>query len=176
MYGLDWTTDESLIFAATEVGPYMYVAADSMWYDIAGNIAPEEVYWSVEYVPQIRAARFGSYGRGIWDYTIDKITAVERQTYAPSSPTLSISAAPNPTRNTTVFTMRSGTVGRGVLHIYDMLGRLVAEPFSGNVLGGIQKISWNGTTHSGSAVPAGMYLAIFAANGMTAYTRVSVVR
>jgi hypothetical protein len=175
VYGLDWTTDESFIFAATEVGPYMYVAADSMWYDIGGNIAPEEVYWSVEYVPQIRTARFGTYGRGIWDYTIDKVTTVERPAAA-SSPTLRLSAFPNPTPGATVFTMRTDVEGSGMLHVYDMLGRLVAEPFSGAVRSGTQQILWNGVTHEGSPVPAGMYLAIFAVNGMIAHARLSIVR
>ncbi|TAE55387.1 MAG: T9SS C-terminal target domain-containing protein [Bacteroidetes bacterium] len=70
VYDIDATADESLIFAATEIGPYVYVAADQQWYPLSGISAPDQTYWTVEYVPALHAARFGTYGRGIWDFTI----------------------------------------------------------------------------------------------------------
>ena len=66
--------DESLIFAATEAGPYVYVAADGIWYDMSGLSAPAQRYWSVEYLSDEKIARFGTYGRGIWDFEIEEIT------------------------------------------------------------------------------------------------------
>ncbi|MEL6654084.1 MAG: PKD domain-containing protein [Bacteroidota bacterium] len=70
IYGLACTPDESMVFAATELGPYVYLLADDQWYPIEGLGAPDQTYWSVEYVPSLRAARFGTYGRGIWDFVI----------------------------------------------------------------------------------------------------------
>ncbi|MEM6343354.1 MAG: T9SS type A sorting domain-containing protein [Bacteroidota bacterium] len=70
VYGLACTPDESMVFAATEVGPYLYLPADDTWYPIEGMGAPDQTYWSVEYVEELRAARFGTYGRGIWDFVI----------------------------------------------------------------------------------------------------------
>ena len=32
--------------------------------------APDQIYWSVEYVEALNIARFGSHGRGVWDYVI----------------------------------------------------------------------------------------------------------
>lgn len=65
--------DESLLFAATEAGPYVYVVAKEKWYSLHGKDTPNQTYWSVEYVPQIKTARFGTYGRGIWDFQVKEI-------------------------------------------------------------------------------------------------------
>ena len=71
VYGMASLPDESMIFAATEVGPYAYSYEQGTWEEMSGNDAPEQVYWSVEYIHEIRTVRFGTYGRGIWDYTFD---------------------------------------------------------------------------------------------------------
>lgn len=62
--------NDSLIFAATEVGPYVYVVADSQWYDMQGAGAPDQTYWGVEYIQSLNTVRFCTYGRGIWDFAI----------------------------------------------------------------------------------------------------------
>ena len=60
--------NDSILYAATEVGAYAYSFIDSLWFDLADTIAPDQRYWSVEYIPVTNTARFASYGRGIWDY------------------------------------------------------------------------------------------------------------
>lgn len=69
--GLAADPAEQFLFAATETGPYVYVQEDSRWYALRSNCAPNHTYWSVEYVPALGTARFGTYGRGIWDFTLD---------------------------------------------------------------------------------------------------------
>jgi len=32
--------------------------------------APDQVYWSVEYISDTHTVRFGTYGRGIWDFVL----------------------------------------------------------------------------------------------------------
>ncbi len=61
---------ETLLFAATDVGPYVYVVADDSWYSMMGTSAPLQRYYSVEYVDSDQLVRFGTYGRGIWDFQI----------------------------------------------------------------------------------------------------------
>jgi len=61
------------IFAATEAGPYVNILSEGIWYPMAENIAPEQTYWSVEYLYPENIVRFGTYGRGIWDFTIEDI-------------------------------------------------------------------------------------------------------
>lgn len=65
--------DESLIYAATEAGPYVYVTAQDQWYDLSGVGTPNQTYWSVEYLEDSQTARFGTYGRGIWDFQYEKM-------------------------------------------------------------------------------------------------------
>ena len=37
-----------------------------------GLEGPDQTYWTVEYVSEINSARFGTYGRGIWDFIVDE--------------------------------------------------------------------------------------------------------
>ena len=73
VFELDANEDESLIFAATEAGPYVYVAAKEQWFDLSGLCAPAQTYWCVEFLPAQQIARFGTYGRGIWDFELEEM-------------------------------------------------------------------------------------------------------
>ena len=35
-------------------------------------MAPDQTYWTVDYIPEINTARFGTYGRGIWDFILNE--------------------------------------------------------------------------------------------------------
>ncbi len=74
VYGVAATETEDLLFAATEVGPYLYQASARRWTPISAGKAPDQTYWSVEYLPNRRTARFGTYGRGIWDCDVSALT------------------------------------------------------------------------------------------------------
>ncbi|MBT3340255.1 MAG: hypothetical protein HN405_04885 [Planctomycetes bacterium] len=72
VYGLAWAPDGSgHIFAATETGAYEFEPINRIWSDILGTNAPITTYWSVESVPSQNLIRFGTYGRGIWDYHLE---------------------------------------------------------------------------------------------------------
>lgn len=64
--------DESLIYAATEAGPYVYITELEEWFNLSGTGTPYQAYWSVEYLPETKTARFGTYGRGIWDFELEE--------------------------------------------------------------------------------------------------------
>lgn len=72
--GLAATPDEAFIFAATETGPFVYVTEDDQWYDLRGEATPAQTYWSVEYLEDQEVVRFGTYGRGIWDFEIEQLS------------------------------------------------------------------------------------------------------
>jgi photosystem II stability/assembly factor-like uncharacterized protein len=57
-----------VLYAATESGPYRLDPSIGTWEYIGAGVAPLTTYWSVEAVPMLGAMRFGTYGRGIWDY------------------------------------------------------------------------------------------------------------
>ena len=71
VFQLAGTSDDGLLFAATEVGPYGYSSNENEWFLLSGISAPDQTYWSIDYIPDINTARFGTYGRGIWDFVID---------------------------------------------------------------------------------------------------------
>jgi hypothetical protein len=92
--------DETLLFAASEAGPYVYVVAKQKWFPLQGAITPKQTYWSVEYIPAIKTARFGTYGRGIWDFRVKEInTATEN----PSIDQQAVILYPNPSSDRIAF-------------------------------------------------------------------------
>ena len=44
---------------------------ENEWFLLSGISAPDQTYWSVDFIPEINTARFGTYGRGIWDFVIE---------------------------------------------------------------------------------------------------------
>ena len=75
--GMAMNEDESLLFAATTSGPFVCVLSDYKWYDMSGEAAPDVIYWSVELINNGLTARFGTYGRGIWDFTISEFVGTD---------------------------------------------------------------------------------------------------
>lgn len=61
---------ESMLFAATDAGPYVYVVDDDMWYPMIGADNPIQSYTAVEFISATNTARFATYGRGIFDFDI----------------------------------------------------------------------------------------------------------
>ena len=93
VFELTANMEESMFFAATEAGPYVYVVAEEQWYDMAGMGAPNQTYWSVEFLESLQIIRFGTYGRGIWDFQIEN----EVSTSQPILANEHLKVFPNPT-------------------------------------------------------------------------------
>ena len=70
VYDMAILPGDSMLFAATEVAPYVYIPEAGSWFEIGGTDAPYQTYWAVEYVDTIHTVRFGTYGRGIWDFRL----------------------------------------------------------------------------------------------------------
>lgn len=69
VYGLAWGSESPRnLYAATESGPWRLDAASGTWGSLLQGTAPMTTYWSVEYGDG--RMRFGTYGRGIWDYVV----------------------------------------------------------------------------------------------------------
>jgi len=73
------------VFAGTETAVYARRPQDAAWTDITGNQAPITVYWSVEALPHENTMRFGTYGRGVWDYRLDPPQEKKRPAGPPGS-------------------------------------------------------------------------------------------
>ncbi len=116
--------DESLLFAATESGPYVFVATTNQWYSMASPCLPNQTYWSAEYILENNTVRFGTYGRGIWDFNIDRVV-----TSIPSNKMISytpLELYPNPSNGQFTVKLPATASGKKVmLKLFDVNGRLV---------------------------------------------------
>lgn len=69
--GLAYAEDGSDdIYAATDAGAFRFDRVLGQWFDIMATQAPVTTYWSVEAVAADGKMRFGTYGRGLWDFQL----------------------------------------------------------------------------------------------------------
>ena len=102
VYDLAVTPDDSLLFAATEVAPYVCVLSEGIWYNLAGADAPLQTYWSADYIEEIHAVRFGTYGRGTWEFKLYDELAIHVEDLADER---SMQVFPNPTQSSVQVTV-----------------------------------------------------------------------
>ena len=118
-------TNDSFLFAATEAGAYVYVRQDSMWYDLAETAAPDQTYWSVEYIPIINTVRFASYGRGIWDFAMPMTDTALVDATIEKRQNMPITVFPNPATDEVIWnTMHDEVLG---YTIFDLKGNIVLQ-------------------------------------------------
>ena len=58
VFDLALSSDDSLLFAATEVGAFVCKTWEQKWYDLADSVLPDQTFWSVDFVPALQSARF----------------------------------------------------------------------------------------------------------------------
>jgi hypothetical protein len=63
-------TAETLLFAATDAGPYVCLLSTGQWYSLATAITPVKEFRAVEWVAGSNIARFATFGRGVWDFQV----------------------------------------------------------------------------------------------------------
>ena len=72
VYGLAEAMDGSgCLFAGIATSAWTRCPEDAEWTDITGASAPVTTFWSVEPLPDQNTIRFGTYGRGIWDWQME---------------------------------------------------------------------------------------------------------
>jgi hypothetical protein len=125
VYGLAANTNGSLIFAATEAGPYLFIDSLNRWFDLSMGAAPDQVYWSVEYIDSLNAVRFGTHGRGIWQCSIQELISIAQE---PMSH-LKYSLYPNPASEFLIVECPDFS-GVTQLEVYDIQGREVLQQSS----------------------------------------------
>lgn len=120
---------ENYLFAATDAGPFVYSVAQSKWYDMAGSEAPDQIYWSVEFIPSGNLVRFGTYGRGIWDFRISQPAPViaKNQGQQEITEVMDLGAEFNlyPNPSTGVFNVKFAHFTTALLKVYDSSGKVV---------------------------------------------------
>ncbi|OAV42811.1 T9SS type A sorting domain-containing protein [Lewinella sp. 4G2] len=120
VHGLASNEDETMLFAATESGPFVYLESEERWFDLTGQFAPTMRYYSVEFVPEKGIARFGTYGRGAWDFRVDELVSLFGPDTAPAAAPIAI--YPNPARGQ--VTLEGEADG---YRLYDIAGREIVR-------------------------------------------------
>ena len=168
VYDLAMTDDEMFIFAATAIGPYVYSVERDLWFDLAGPNTPDQSYWWVEYVPEIKTARFATYGRGIWDFKIEQVFIVSVNDDNPVD--FDLNVYPNPASEKVFIKTNFDKPAFGWIKIFDSEGRMVDKVFEGNFAKGSKifqiKVKKN--------LPNGSYLCILSADGNTVYDKIII--
>lgn len=175
VYGLALESPGSeLLYAATEAGPYRLDPDTDTWEYIGGSRAPLTTYWCVEAVPEAQVVRFGTYGRGIWDYATDTATSAPEE--MPVAVGLAVDCAPNPfnPRTTIGFGLASG--GPVTVDIHDAAGRRIATLHRGDLGAGRHELVWDGRDAHGGACASGVYLVRVTAAGGAGSTSITLVR
>jgi len=159
------------LYAATEAGPYMLPAGSNTWQYI-GTGAPLTLFWSVEAVPALGVMRFGTYGRGIWDFDTNAVTAVAE---APAAP-FGLANYPNPFNPQTTLSFTLPAAGEARLVIVDAAGRALRHLHAGSLPAGPQRLVWDGRSDSGRELPSGVYFARLISEGRVTSRRLTLLR
>ncbi|HRK06100.1 MAG TPA: hypothetical protein PLW14_13500 [Chlorobiota bacterium] len=116
------SSDKSRLYAATDVGAFVYDFTTTTWTDLTELGGPDQEYWSVDYIPALKTARFGTYGRGIWDYreVISDVTVDSPQALT----MLNVSSTLTPSGPRIVVELGQGAEG-ATARWYDVNGRLI---------------------------------------------------
>jgi len=149
VFDLEYSPDENLIYAATEAGPYVFVQADQMWYDLSEGKAPNQRYYSVEYVNLGNGKiRFGTFGRGIWDFNLaDPLSISEKEITEKG-----IHIYPNP--SSSFINLHTESFINKSIQIINSTGQLIES----------KKITRDHTKIDISHFPNGVYYIIFEGN------------
>ncbi len=162
-----------VLYTATENGPYRFDPGAQAWQYIGGTEAPLTTYWCVEAVPSIGAIRFGTYGRGIWDYDTSGSTGAPEDGAPLAS---ALSSFPNPFNPQTTLSFALEADGPVRLSVFDPDGRRVRILADGFRSAGQQRISWDGRDDRGNSCSSGVYLALLEADGIRVSSQLTLLR
>ncbi len=174
-YDIEYNEDENLIFAATEIGPFVYIFSENRWFDISGFDSPDQIFWDVEYLPSSKTVRFATYGRGIWDFQIESVNTVESSNVV-NGKSLAISVSPNPFVNVIHIAIDNIQNKPTTLKIYDVQGHLVTTLFKGIPEGGTLRFDWDGTAENKTPVPSGNYVVVCSNDFVVQYKMISLLK
>ena len=123
IYEIAQHPNEKLIFAATDVGPYVYFVDDDQWYSLMDTDSPDQVYWTVDFIPDLNTARFGTYGRGIWDFVVTDNVSINPIENNDSG----ILVYPNPGNGDFIIEFATSINEKINIKIFNSAGQLITE-------------------------------------------------
>ena len=177
-YDLAWEgTGTGILYASTEAGPYRFDPAGEEWNYIGGTDAPLTKYWSVEAVPAAGIMRFGTYGRGIWDFDYSVATEIAPAGEAiPSNSAVNLVNRPNPFNPSTTIQFRMARPAHITLSVFDISGRRVRTLASDWADAGNHEFLWDGCDQSGKPIASGTYFARLESGDGVTTRRMNLIR
>ncbi len=120
-------------------------------------------------------------GNSLTGYSVDNVTPIEPDPTTdvppPGGPATFVDRfVPNPVRASSSIKYGLAQAGPVALAIYDLHGRRVRTLVDGEGVPGVWRARWDGADDLGRRVPAGIYLARFAAAGIQRTTKIVVAR
>ena len=126
-YQLVSDTAENFIYAATELGPYVLNTKGGVWYYLGGSSAPDQTYWSVEFIASTNTVRYGTYGRGIWDFKINNNTINGIANLNAGNQNISLEIYPNPCAEQLNFKFQNPEQSKICISIFNAAGILMYQ-------------------------------------------------
>jgi hypothetical protein len=119
--------DETLLFAATGVGPYVFVVEKNEWFPLIGAQTPLQWYTCVEYVDMPAGTddivRYGTFGRGIWDFKLSEPPPSSTSNVVSD---FAVTIYPNPATKGTMLHAAINAPTVADFELLDLNGRVVA--------------------------------------------------
>lgn len=81
------------VFAAADIGAFVYVIAEGKWQVISGSPSPMSHFHDVEFLENSNTVRFATYARGVWDFHINGLVSGTSETVQGPG----VKVYPNPT-------------------------------------------------------------------------------
>ncbi len=170
IFDIEISADGKWIFGASEVGPYAFSTISKKWYDISGLTTPDQTYWTVEYLDDISTARFGTYGRGIWDFKIESFGELDINTLT-HNPEFQIKVSPIPAKESINICFELQEDSFTDLKIYNIEGKIIDVIYSIDLQKGKYDFSWNFSSKFGNKLPKGTYFCVLSALKMSDYIK-----
>lgn len=163
-------------YLATESGPYRFDAARNAWESLLDDGAPLIACFDLEWVPALGVMRFGTYGRGIWDfYPAEWAVAHEgRAPGATMSPGLRLT--PNPAAGPVVAWLQLAAAGPMRLDLLDVQGRLVRSVVEEVRAAGALQRPVALLDAAGRPLPDGIYFVRLSTRGSTVTRKLVVLK
>ncbi len=169
--GVDWTSiggnlpaipvnaiaidpdDPNVIYVGTDLGVWRTEDGGALWLPY-GNGLPNTVVGDLRINENERILRCGTYGRGLWEIPLTEAGAGTVQENAiPAARLQILQLFPNPiaagARSGVRFALAEA--GRVRVQLFDASGRLIEQPFDGDLEAGTHRIDWP------SRAPSGVY-------------------
>ena len=166
-WALDYDVPTARPYLATDSGPYAW--SGTAWTDLApaGGIVPAVAFRAVESVPWAGVVRWGTWGRGVWDYATGNTAGVAGK----PAVTLELAMRENPVRDVATLDYALPQAGHVRLELLDVAGRRVAL-----LVDGVQPAGAGNARLDGRSLGVGVYFARLVTGQGVRTTKVVVLR